>query len=99
MGGAETHPAHLAGILESVTEDAELPTAASTATSGEPLWSLQKDGRTWSAELRNRGTSVGIEAQILRDGELVSGRRFDLRELATRWAEQERQAIERGLFD
>jgi hypothetical protein len=28
---------------------------------------------------------------------LVIGRRFILREFATRWAQQERQAIERGL--
>ena len=66
---------------------------------GEPLWSFQKDGRTWSAELRDHGRANGVEAQILRDGDLVNGRRFDLRELATRWAEQERQAIERGLLE
>ena len=64
---------------------------------GEPLWSLHKDGSTWSVELRDHGAAVGVEAQILCDGELVSGRRFDLRELATRWAEQERAVIERGL--
>ena len=64
---------------------------------GEPLWSLQKDGSTWSAELRDHGTGVGVEAQILRDGDLVICRRFVVRELATRWAEQERQAIEPGL--
>jgi hypothetical protein len=64
---------------------------------GEPLWSLQKDDCTWSAELRLHGEHVGWEAQILCDGELVSGRLFVVRELATRWAEQERQAIERGL--
>jgi hypothetical protein len=62
---------------------------------GEPLWSCAKDGRTWSAELRDH-RAAGVEAQILCDGELVSGRRFDLRELATRWAEQERQRIARG---
>jgi hypothetical protein len=49
---------------------------------GEPLWSFVKDEHTWSAELREHG-AAGIEAQILCDGELVSGRRFDLRELAT----------------
>jgi hypothetical protein len=40
---------------------------------------------------------LGVEAQILSDGELVTSRRFVLRALATRWAEPERQAIERGL--
>jgi hypothetical protein len=49
-----------------------------------------------SAELRDHG-AAGVEAQVLCDGELVIGRRFDMRELATRGAEQERQAIERGL--
>ena len=66
---------------------------------GEPLWSLQRDGSTWSAELRDHGTGVGVEGQILGDGELVIARRFDLRELAMRWAEQERQAIERALLE
>ena len=49
--------------------------------------------------MRNHGTGVGVEAQIMCEGELVNGRRFTLRELATRWAEQERQAIERGFTD
>jgi hypothetical protein len=52
---------------------------------------------TWSCELRFHGESYGWEAQILREGELVIGRRFDLRRLAERWAEEERQALERGV--
>ena len=40
---------------------------------GEPLWSLRKDHNTWSAELRYHG-EWGVEAQLLRDGELVIGR-------------------------
>ena len=36
------------------------------------------------------------EAQILRDGELVIGRRFDLRGGAERWAEEERKHLENG---
>lgn len=65
---------------------------------GEPLWSFRKDHVTWSAELRYHG-EWGVEAQILCDGELVIGRRFDLRELAARWADEMRQAVERRLHD
>ena len=66
---------------------------------GEPLWSLRKDHITWSAELHFRGESYGWEVQILRDGELVMGRRFILREGAARWGEAERNRIERGWTD
>ena len=45
---------------------------------GEPLRSMQKGDVTWSAELRYHG-EYGVEAQILRNGELVIGRRFVLR--------------------
>jgi hypothetical protein len=41
-------------------------------------------------ELRYQG-AWGVEAQILRDGELVIGRRFDTKSLAVQWAEQEQQ--------
>ena len=60
---------------------------------GEPLWSLRKDGATWSAELRYHG-EFGVEAQILRQGELVIGRRFDTRVLAVQWAEMEWATLE-----
>ena len=52
---------------------------------GEALWSLQKGDVTWSAELRVHG-EYGVEAQILRNGELTIGRRFLLKEQAIRWA-------------
>jgi hypothetical protein len=63
---------------------------------GELLWSFRKDRVIWSAELRFHGESYGWEAQILRDGQLVIGRRFLLKEQAIEWAEEERKAIERG---
>jgi hypothetical protein len=66
---------------------------------GEPLWSLREDAVTWTAELRNDGAGVGVEAQILCDGELVVGRHFALRELATRWAEQERARLKHSTED
>jgi hypothetical protein len=34
--------------------------------------------------------STGVEAKILRNGELALGRRFVLKEQAVRWAEEER---------
>ena len=55
---------------------------------GEPLWSLRKGDVTWSAELRYHG-EYGVEAQMLRNGELQMGRRFPLKEQAVRWAEDE----------
>lgn len=62
---------------------------------GEPLWDFRQDHHTYACELRYHG-EWGVEAQILKDGELLIGRRFDLRELAVRWAEVERKAIEKG---
>jgi hypothetical protein len=62
----------------------------------EHLWSLRKDGVTWSAELRYYGEH-GVEAQILRHGDFVIGRRFDVRVLAVQWADNERRAIDAGL--
>jgi hypothetical protein len=56
---------------------------------GEPLWSLRREGVTWSAELRYHG-EYGVETQILRNGELSIGRRFPLKEQAIRWAEEEK---------
>ena len=49
-------------------------------------WSVRKNGVTWSAELRFHG-EYGVEAQILRNGELMIGRRFMLKEQAVKWAE------------
>ena len=59
---------------------------------GELLWSVRKDGVTWSAELRYHG-EYGVEAQILRNGELSIGRRFPLKMQAVRWAEGERAHV------
>jgi hypothetical protein len=64
------------------------------ARPGECLWTLRQDHVTWSAELRYDG-EFGVECQILREGELVIGRRFDLKAQAIQWAEEERKAIER----
>jgi hypothetical protein len=45
-----------------------------------------------TTELLFRGEGgVGWEAQIFQNGELVIGRPFILKELAVRWAEQEKR--------
>ena len=66
-----------------------------TPAPGEPLWQLHYDGHMWSAMVRVRG-GWGIEAHILKDGELVIGRRFYVRWRAEEWAAEERKAIEHG---
>ena len=63
----------------------------------EVVWSLRNDDVTWSSELLDFG-SYGVEGQILRDGELVLGQRFDTRALAEHWSNRYRQEIERSLF-
>lgn len=51
------------------------PPAPRQTRHGEPLWELRKDHHTYSCELRVFGV-WGVEAQILKDGELLIGRRF-----------------------
>ena len=60
---------------------------------GEKLWSLHQEGVVWSAELRYNG-ECGVECQICREGQLVIGRRFDLKAQAIQWGEEERKEIE-----
>lgn len=60
---------------------------------GERLWEFRKGLVAWSAELRDRG-EYGVEAQILRDGDLVYGQRFMTRADAIAEAEECRRRIE-----
>jgi hypothetical protein len=46
-----------------------------------------------------RAESYGLEALVLRSGELSNSRRFILREAAVRWADEQRTDIERGWID
>jgi hypothetical protein len=69
------------------------PSPSSVPRPGQHLWSLRKEGVTWEAELRYH-REYGVEAQILRQGELVIGRRFDTRALAVQWADNERRALD-----
>jgi hypothetical protein len=61
---------------------------------GEPLWSLRKDGRQITCELRSH-SEYGWEVQLFRDGEFCAGRRFDLRAQAVAHAEQTLRDLER----
>lgn len=63
---------------------------------GEPLWECHRNHVLWSCELRDHGP-LGIEAQILRDGEFVEGRRFSARNPAIAWSELFRERLERAL--
>ena len=47
------------------------------------LWRVRKDHHTLEADLRSHDDSYGVELQILCDGDLVFGRHYDRRELAT----------------
>jgi hypothetical protein len=53
---------------------------------------IAKDEATYHGEW-------GVEAQFLKNEELLIGRRFDTRELAVRWAEETRQSLEKGWED
>jgi hypothetical protein len=63
---------------------------------GDLLWEFRRaDHHTFSCELRYHG-EFGVEAQFLRDGDLLIGRRFDTKALAVQWANLERQDLEQG---
>jgi hypothetical protein len=85
-----------------MTDDALLwtykPAARDRPRPGEPLWSIRKGDVTWSAELRYHG-EYGVEAQILRNGELSIGRRFPLKEQAVGWAEEEKAHVGERMED
>ena len=54
--------------------------------SAEPAFTLKRNECS-------RWAGIRIEAQILRNGELVIGRRFVLKEQAIRWAEEEKAHV------
>jgi hypothetical protein len=62
------------------------------ARPGEPLFTLIRDEQRISCELRYHG-EYGVEAQFLRDGELMIGRRFVTRSPAVQWGRLERYAL------
>jgi hypothetical protein len=54
---------------------------------GEPIWTVQKDGRRLACELRDDG-EAGVEVQMFRDGEFLFGRRWSTRALALEEADE-----------
>ena len=93
---AVTHPVPALAYTLPMTDDSLLwthkPAPRCRPRPGEPLWSVQKGDVTWSAELRFHG-EYSVEAQILRDGDLVIGRMFVLRDLAVGWAKNEQDRL------
>ena len=73
------------------------PAAVRRANPEILIWMLAKDHHWRSCELRMYGPNgeLGVETQILNDGELLIGRRFDTGDLALQWAKIERDAHER----
>lgn len=59
---------------------------------GEVIWTEARDQVTWTCELREQ-EAAGVEAQVLRDGDLVVGRRFGSRNHALAWAELFRERL------
>jgi hypothetical protein len=55
----------------------------------ETLWTLTKDGKRFTCELRSLG-KYGWECQFLEDDEFLDGRRFAMRSQAIEWADLER---------
>ena len=56
---------------------------------GEPLWTIQKAGRTLACELRDDG-DLGVEVQVYRDREFLYGRRWANRALALEEADEQK---------
>jgi hypothetical protein len=57
------------------------------------VWTLTKDGGTLRWELRDRG-DLGCQSQLLRDGQISSGRLFPDRAVALAEAERARAFFE-----
>jgi hypothetical protein len=71
------------------------PLPPRVARPGEPLFSFMRDHDRFACELRYHG-EWGVEAQFFRNEEFTFSRRFDTREQAITWAENERKDIEKG---
>jgi hypothetical protein len=74
------------------------PLPPRVARPGEPPFAFLRGHDRFACELRYHG-EWGVEAQFLKNEELLIGRRFDTRERAVRWAGEERQALEKGWED
>jgi len=75
------------------------PQPARRRDPAEVLWTFRREGVEWSCDLVFRGESYGGEARVLNQGELFISRRFIVRDLAIRWADEQKTDIERGWLD
>jgi hypothetical protein len=72
--------------------DGGSPGTAEPACPVEPLWSLRQGRHEIEAQLWNHG-KFGVEGRLLRDGELLTGRRFDTWSLAEQFLDDERREL------
>jgi hypothetical protein len=56
---------------------------------GEPLWTIEKNGRQLACELRDDG-AAGVEVQMSRDGEFLYSRRWPTRARAVEDADAQK---------
>jgi hypothetical protein len=61
--------------------------------SGELLWTLAKDGRRFTCELRSHG-KYGWDCHFFEGAELIATSRFPMRAQAVEWANSEREEHE-----
>jgi hypothetical protein len=71
------------------------PLPSRVARPGEPLFSFVSGHDRFACELRYHG-EWGVEAQFLKNEELLIGPAVRTRALAVRWAEEEQTALRRG---
>jgi hypothetical protein len=98
-----TCPVRTAGMICPVPDEPfyapnAKPLPPRVARLSEPLFSFMREFDRYACELRYRG-EWGVEAQFLKNEELLIGRRFELREQAVRWAEEMRTALEKAWED
>lgn len=64
------------------------------------LWSTTHNSVVWSAEVRfDADDYMKFEIRLIRAGDWFMSHRFATKELAERWANEQRQDIERGWVD
>jgi hypothetical protein len=66
-------------------------------TPGERIWTVVRDHI--ECELKFKGEDYGWDARIIRAGEFFASYRFVLRAAAERWANEQKQQIEKGWTD
>ena len=65
----------------------------------ESLWTVHRRDICWSCDLAFHANRSGWQVVLRRDGQVVSERVFNLREIALAWASSERDDLERGWLD